>query len=1013
MGHPTSSEEYFPVLIAPILPDSPPEREYLARYIIPELESLCRDRVVAFKDIGLRELRWRNSDEGLPYGHIMYRFLEEIKDHSPWFIGVVGSEYGYMPGIEELQREPELFRQYPAVHKAAACGCGAMEIQMLEGALNNSTMKGRLQFYIHEPNGHIRNGEKAPCCARLEKLKERILQSGAPVQIFHSKEELLKLTLEYFRRVIDEAFPSEDIKARLKRERSLHDAYAQGRLRGYQENPGAMQSVQAYLEGGGPPLVITGPSGSGKTSLLACGSSWCRTTSPDSFIITHYIGAPRAGTNHLAILRRIISEIYQRYEPEKKVPSDPARIVKEFPYALGYLTDTRLVLVIAGLERLDEQSRDLSWLPGYFHPNIRVIVSVNDEDMEEVLSERRWNVMALTGPSYDDTLNLLSRLFGGNNNRDDRKNGSVPHDAPPRLFDVTNGLGEGEHKNGTGESGDGNHLEYHEYLHADPTQRMMLALQQCENRYGREVVEDILPLLAASRRGLVWQEFASMVREQHANRQILFSLLSCLPPYMTPAINDPLAIHDSELLAAIRRHYSPMLPQAHRRIARYFMKQQSTTVRMVDELPWQLEQLKDWKGLKECISSPDAFERLFTEERRYDLVRYWRVLAEHEQGEPMQAYADAIERLRSEGASEARIARLQLDIGDFLTVVGKYREALAMLKQAEEYFSRGEEPREAVQFLTQLGILHQTSGNYPEVDSAFSNAVRISGEKLQEDDPVAITAMEGMGGFLYIVHRYEESQCQFERARVLKERLYGADNYRLADTLNCLGAVCQARGNLTDATTFLKQALHITRTHFPEDHPDIARHLNNVGTLYLTTKVINEAGKVLEEALNINVKMLGPRHSETVGTMINLGLLHRAKGELDLARDNYYKALNAVESYFNAEHPFVAKTLMNIAILIRRMGQEEDACRCLRRALDIRIKCFGLNHPDTASAMLNLGSVLKQMKEYREAEMYYMAGIPLRIRFLGPDNEQTKNAIVAFVDLLEKMGCDNAEESVE
>lgn len=1014
MGHPASSEEKFSVLIAPILPDSPPEREHLARYITLELESLCRDRAVTFNDIGLRDLRWRKPGEGLTYGQIIYRFLEEIRDHSPWFIGIVGTEYGYIPGIEELQREPELFREYPAVHKAAACGCGAMEIQMMEGALHNSSMKKRLRFYFHEPVGYNRNDNGQQFCARLQKLKEKIRMSGASVQVFHTQEELQRLVLEYFRGVLDTEFPPADIGARLKRERSLHDDYAHERTRGYQENADAMQCFHSYVEKGGPPLVVTGPSGSGKTALLAQGSFWCRDTSPDTLVITHYIGAPRAGTNHLAILWRIISEIYQRYEPERKVPTDPARIVETFPYALGYFTEQRLVLVIAGLERLDEQSRNLSWLPEYFHPNVRVIVSVNDEDMQELLGERRWNIMPLARPSYDDTLNLLSRLFGSNGNGSDKNSGHTLHELPTRLFDVASGLWDGGSRNGADGADNGNNEEYHRYLHADPAQRMMLTLEQCEHRFknGRKLMKDVLPLLAASRRGLMWQEFISMVPGLHADREEVFSLLSSLPPYMTPAVHDPLAIHNPELLAAVLLRYSAMLPQAHRKIAGYFMKQQATTVRMVDELPWQLEQLEDWKGLKKCISCLDVFERLFTEERRYDLVRYWSVLAEQGQGEPLQAYAGAIERLRAEGAPESRIARLQLDIGDFLTVTGKYREALAMLKNAEEYFSRGEEPREAVRFLTQLGILHQTSGNYPEVESVFSNALRISREKLQEDDPVSITAMEGMGWFLYIVHRYEEAFNWFESARVLKERLYGADDYGLADTLNSLGAVCQARGNLTDATAYFKRALNICRNHFPEDHPDIARQLNNLGTLYLRSGVISEAEKNLSEALGINRKMLGPKHMETIRTLINQGMLLRVQGEPELASDKYYEALKVAESHLGSSHPFIGNILMNIAVLIRGMGQEEEACRCLRRALGIYKEHFGLNHPETASAMLNLGSVLKQMKKYQQALMFYLAGIPLRIRFLGADNEHTRKAIVAMIELLKMMGKDPDQKNM-
>ena len=96
------------VFISSTFQDMQSERDYLVKFIFPQLRKLCEKRMVAWSEV---DLRWGITDEQSSEGRVLPICLEEIQRCRPYFIGLLGERYGWIPETfpqELLEREPWL-----------------------------------------------------------------------------------------------------------------------------------------------------------------------------------------------------------------------------------------------------------------------------------------------------------------------------------------------------------------------------------------------------------------------------------------------------------------------------------------------------------------------------------------------------------------------------------------------------------------------------------------------------------------------------------------------------------------------------------------------------------------------------------------------------------------------------------------------------------------------------------------------------------------------------------------
>src|SRR5438552_8621310 len=91
-----SEDRQIRVFISSTFRDMQAERDYLVKFIFPHLRKLCESRHVSFGEV---DLRWGITDKETAEGKVLPLCMQEIEGCHPYFIGLLGDRYGWIPPI--------------------------------------------------------------------------------------------------------------------------------------------------------------------------------------------------------------------------------------------------------------------------------------------------------------------------------------------------------------------------------------------------------------------------------------------------------------------------------------------------------------------------------------------------------------------------------------------------------------------------------------------------------------------------------------------------------------------------------------------------------------------------------------------------------------------------------------------------------------------------------------------------------------------------------------------------
>ncbi|MEI7902630.1 MAG: DUF4062 domain-containing protein [bacterium] len=398
---PLRQDRQIRVFISSTFRDMQAERDYLVKFIFPELRRLCESRGVVWGEV---DLRWGVTDEQKAEGKVLPICLEEIRRCRPYFIGLLGERYGWIPETisdELLDREPWL-REQLLDRKSVT------EFEIIHGVLREEKMHGHAYFYFREPHYAERvpaeqrqdfTTENAECIEKLHRLKDQI-RHARDEQVCQVREDyrdpkqLGDWIREDFTRLINEIFPAGSEPDPLDRDALDHEAYAQSRERVYIGRPAYFTQLDAHADGtGDQPLVILGESGSGKSALLANWVARYRQTHPNVLMLQHYIGATPYSADWVAMVWRILGEFKRKLGIQQDIPDKPDALRAAFANWLHMAAAKgRVVLVLDALNQLDDRdgTPDLVWLPPVMPENVRLIVSTLPGRSLEEIKKRHW-----------------------------------------------------------------------------------------------------------------------------------------------------------------------------------------------------------------------------------------------------------------------------------------------------------------------------------------------------------------------------------------------------------------------------------------------------------------------------------------------------------------------------------------------------------------------------------------------------------------------------------------------
>jgi nephrocystin-3 len=906
------------------------EREYLIKKVFPEIRSICRLRGVTFTEV---DLRWGLTEEQQRLGRIIRTCLEEIDRCRPYFIGIIGRRYGWMPEYHEVIMDPEIQERYPWIDALSLEGASLLEMEFTHGVLNGDGEKASFYHRIEE-GGTIDEPQ------RLERLIDKVRDSGNSIKEFTTPEELGESVRTELLRIIDESWPLSEVPSALGLERLTHEAFAHSRRRAYIANPEYLQGFNQWLASNTTPLVIAAASGMGKSALLTWLLGEYKRKNPKAFVIEHYVGASDDSTDHVGFIRRVIGEVQERYGLDADIPTSIDELERSFPEMLGRIgkvsgfEDDTLFIALDAADQFLPHSRSFGWLPKDLPDNIKLLVSCRVGETLDELQKRNWQQLEIRSLKEREREAIVARYLGEYHKELPsailQRIGKDNKAASP-LFLRT--LSEELRLYGK-----------HESL-ADVVDRYMATsdldhffihiLERMENDYGAEIVRSVTTALASSRSGLTESHLLGASGVSRADLSLLLHALD----YHLLRTNGRLNFFHQYLRRAVEAKYlsdTEARYRSHRRLAGYFRELYEQSLSqivkesdnlLIREMLYQYAASDDKEKLRTALLEPAIFHHIFEGETEYEFLHYWKSIGELDVA---SAYENAFKTSDSEVMLQ--LARLYRSVGAW---------ELSEKKLAEVVSSSSTSSAIRLKALWMLGDVQMLRGNPGQALATFDEKRKLANELLDE------------------------------RA--------------IAESLGGIGAILLERGEYDEALKSFEEVLHISKGH--SHRRGIVRALVKIGQIRFHTGQYQDAMDDYQSALEV-IGMLGDQR-ERAFVLGQVGLVHWNTGEFSKAMDCFREEMDTAENIGDSHGYAMAAGKIGLVELDKGdfAGAEEHFKEylTLTEALGYK-RGVGYAHGDIGIVALRRGEYGTALKEFERAlaihsEIDFSAGKALWLRW--------------------------------
>ena len=476
--------------------------------------------------------------------------------------------------------------------------------------------------------------------------------------------ELAQLVLNDLTDYVARHYPQKELEDALDRESAAHRAFTISRTKTYVVPGGEFARLNAHVDGSGLPITMVGESGSGKSALLAnwadglrdrrrCAPAglWSRLigwskrqrtarrslpsaqAAPPSLaaelVIEHYVGALPQSADWAAMLRRIIGELQRGLAMNGEIPDQPIALRSNFAEQLNRAAAmARVVLIIDAIDQLEDRDHalDLAWSPLEVPVNVRLVFSTTGGRTLAEIRRRRWPILEIRPLRVSERIEVINRSLELSGKRMApalvRRIGAARQTTVPlylrTLVEELRVFGRHEQLQARVE----------DYLAATSVEQLYdKVLGRLEVDYGPDRTRDAMSLLWAARHGLSEPELLDLLGQDGsplpgahwsplylAIRESLIDRSGVLS-FFHAGLRD--AVELRNLASPARRE------AAHRRLTDYFASLGTApTRRQIEELPWQLRAVREWRRLAELLSNARFFMAAWSADP-FEVKNHW------------------------------------------------------------------------------------------------------------------------------------------------------------------------------------------------------------------------------------------------------------------------------------------------------------------------------------------------------------------------------------------------------
>jgi len=1025
------------------------------RKVFPELRRRCRLRQVELVEV---DLRWGITEQEAQQGKVLPICLAEIDRARPFFMGLLGERYGWVP--EKNQYDLSLIVEQPWLEEHRG-GKSVTELEILHGVLNNPAMKNRAFFYLRDPRwaekrGGAYLGEGPTEKAKLAELKAQIRQSGFPVvENYPNPEALAERVQQDLWKLIDEAYPESEVPDALALERRRHEAYAATRMGLYLGGEKYFNVLDRAMRAE-PfiPVLVTGQSGGGKSALLANWVERYRQAHPETGVIVHHLGSGADAADPVKMVVRLMQEIARITGDDLQLERDAEKQLQQLPMQLATAsawaerTQGELLFVLDGLDKVSDR-KNLIWFPSIMPAGIKMVAScLEGEILKAAVGKLEWQTLMIEPFSNEEQATFIREYLGRYRKaltpEQTRALQRFPLSGNPlflltvleelRVFGV--------------------HEELEERLRIllspppskNPGEELTVddvfehVLARLEKDLGQQAVQKALEAIWASRSGLYQEELLALAELAPVQWAEIHNALDESLYESSGKINFG---HDY-LRKAVEDRYGLVgntRRRLHKRIAEWF-ERRDIDARVAEELPWQWERAEDLKRLNKVLTNKALFNELIARDK-YELLGFWlrqgQINLEKVYCKAWRFWQDnadnhsTIAATLSDFLSEAgyfgsftesifrhgllrhakktaqdkqKFLRLGNNFAAYLAdkgdIAGSLKLHQEILKSRRKLLG-GSHP-ETLGSINNLGIVYKKRGDLRKAKIFFEKALKGFENSLGYNHSATLKAVGNLAGILDLKGRPAKAETLYQRALEGERHNHGSFHPATLLAMNNLASFYEEMGKVDLAEKLNSTALGNYFEVVGSNHPETLRCLKNSGHIKLTLGEYDEAEAIFSQVLKSYKEFRPPDHSDILDSLSSLGITCEHKGDYKQAGTYHSECLRRAKRSLGSSHPSALQALNNLANVFLKQGSFKHCEKLYREAIRIYTRYYGEDSPDTLASISNLAVLLNSVGKYKEAKLFCNRAFKGRSRILGPSHPDTLSTMGNLANIYRAKG---------
>jgi len=833
------------VFISSTFQDMQDERDYLMKRTFPKLRKLAAERDVTLTEL---DLRWGITEEEAKTGKVVEICLREIENSIPFFIGIIGNRYGWVPEKNDLSAN--VTERFPDVNTFIGQHLSVTEMEMQFGVLQREEDM-HAYFFIKNKMEEQDNPEM------LNRLKAEVEASRYPSSTYSSPENLAEQVEQAFIALLDQLFPEGNI-SELEKERIGQRSFMHQLCQNYIRDDKNFKVLDDWVHDWEQhQLVITGASGLGKSALIA---NWVNEKLQDKDrgynIIYHFTGNGGSESHHEHIMKVLIGGINDVYGWENEENTDQSQEDKLKDLFLKVASEGKkpLLIVLDAVNQIidTDDAKFLNWLP--IPPrNIKILFSTLEDDCTmEVFRNRHYPEFILQPLDAEKRRQLVTEyLWLYRKKLTEAQIEHIVTDKQSENTHVLKTLLDELINYGVFEKLD-ERIDY--YLLPDTIEDFYQALlQSYEDDFGKDFVKQILSLIAVSRNGLsekvilaitgykqlYWSQFYCAFHTNLNNKkgQIGFSHNN-----ISQSVNNRYLVRTNWEKTCRKKILENALLNINKRL---YMEDLTSSFL---EVPYQLLKMEDGNRLFKVIKDPNTAVTIYALNSE-ELRNYWRYLLSR--GYHLKTYLET-----------------NLDTSDLYLYQKKGRQLLSLIREFGENVLASKIAERKLNIILSadnvstvlLAQAYTDAANhrddyrfqhddnyYEQVFDYYLKAIELSTyENLSQKS----NAYNGLANLCIDGKKYDWAIKFLEKALEINKDLYGKNHIEVAINLDGLSQAFYFAGQTNRAIESIKEAISIVEEYYLNDVerlPWLYYHL----ACYLKENDIEDAMKYIKKAIKM------------------------------------------------------------------------------------------------------------------------------------------------------------------